>query len=303
MGIILTSDIRKCPLIESIEIVNPKTILRYEGRDDVDALICSRDVAQVCQNMSISSLKLIQLFSAGFDNIDPQKLKSKGVHLCNAANVYNTGMAEFIVYAMLMHAKRYHRNINNHQIRLLRNYHYITELAGKTVGILGAGNIGGQIAKRLEAFDMQVLGYDIKTDDKPHFKRIFNRDNLSEFLQQCDYIVNCMPLFKSTEGMLNKEWFDIMKPGVTIVNVGRKKIINDKDFIAFLKKHKDATAILDMFEKIPNPITNPYRRLSNVVVLPGVTAISQEINVKLRNLISENLKRLFSGEPFLNQIV
>ncbi len=303
MGVILTSDIRKCPLIENIEIVNPRTILQYEGRDDVDALICSRDVAQVCQNMSIPGLRLIQLFSAGFDNIDPQKLKSKGVHLCNAANVYNTGMAEFVVYAMLMQAKRYHRNINNHRIRLLRNYHYITELAGKTVGILGAGNIGSQIAKRLEAFDMQVLGYDLKTDDKPHFIRVYNRDYLSEFLQQCDYLVNCMPLFKSTEGMLNKEWFDLMKPRVTIVNVGRKKIINDTDFIAFLKKHKDVTAILDMFEKIPNPITNPYRRLSNVVVLPGVTAISQEINVKLRNLISENLKRLISGEPFLNQIV
>lgn len=71
----------------------------------------------------------------------------------------------------------------------------------------------------------------------------------------------------------------------------------------FSKTHKDATAILDMFEKIPNPITNPYRRLSNVLVLPGVTAISQEINIKLRNLISENLRRLKNNEPLMNQIV
>ena len=79
-----------------------------------------------------------------------------------------------------------------------------------------------------------------------------------------------------------------MKKDVTIVNVGRKKLIVDEDFIAFLKDHKDATAILDMFEKVPNPITNPYRRLSNVLVLPGVTAISQEINEKLATLIYEN---------------
>lgn len=103
--------------------------------------------------------------------------------------------------------------------------------------------------------------------------------------------------------MIDYEWFNMMKNEVTIVNVGRKKIFNNNDFLDFLKKNKDAVAILDMFEKVPNPITNPYRRLSNVIVLPGVTAISQEINKKLANLIEENMRRLKNGEPFLNQIV
>ena len=300
---ILCSDKRKCPQLSDLQMVTADTIKQYEGNTDVEALICSRDVAQVAQHMNIPNLKVIQLFSAGFDNIDPNLLQSKGIHLCNAANVYNTGMAEFVVYAILMRAKRYHKSLKNHWLRPLRNYHYITELAGKTVGVLGAGNIGGQIAKRLEAFEMHVLGYDIKTDDRPHFEKIYNKEGLTEILGRCDYIVNCMPLFKSTEGMLCKEWFDKMKGDVTIVNVGRKRIINDSDFIAFLKNHKEAVAILDMFEKFPNPITNPYRRLSNVLILPGVTAISQEINVKLKNLISENMHRLQKGDPLLNQIV
>ena len=300
---ILCSDKRKCPQLADLQPVNADTIKQYEGNTEVEALICSRDVAQVAQHMNIPNLKVIQLFSAGFDNIDPKLLQSKGIHLCNAANVYNTGMAEFVVYAMLMRAKRYHKSLKNHWLRPLRNYHYITELAGKTVGVLGAGNIGGQIAKRLEAFEMHVLGFDIKTDDRPHFEKIYNAEGLTEFLGRCDYIVNCMPLFKTTEGMLNREWFEKMKPDVTIVNVGRKKIINDNDFIVFLRSHKEATAILDMFEKIPNPITNPYRRLKNVLVLPGVTAISKEIDEKLSNLITENMRRLKSGEPLLNQIV
>lgn len=300
---ILCSDKRKCPQLEDIQIVDVMKIRRYEGDTRVESLICSRDVAQVAQQMNLPNLRMIQLFSAGFDGIDPKLLQSKGIHLCNAANVYNTGMAEFVVYTMLMRAKRYHKSLKNHTLRLFRNYHYLTELAGKTAGILGAGNIGGQIAKRLEAFEMHVLGYDIKTDDRPHFEKIYNKEGLTEFLGRCDYIVNCMPLFKSTEEMLCKEWFDKMKADVTIVNVGRKKIINDKDFIAFLKSHKEATAILDMFEKFPNPITNPYRRLSNVLVLPGVTAISKEIDEKLSNLIMENMRRLKNGEALLNQIV
>ena len=302
MSIILTSDIRKCPSIEGINLVDAVTIKQYEGNKDVVALVCSRDVAQVCQHLHIPNLKLIQLFSAGFDHIDPQLLHSKGVQLCNAADVYNVGMAEFIVYAMLMRAKRYNRSIKNRNLRLLRNYQYLTELAGKTVGILGAGNIGSQVAKRLAAFDMHVLGYDLKTDDRPYFEKIYNQEGLAELLGSCDYVVNCMPLFKETEGMLCKAWFDLMKKDVTIVNVGRKQLINDKDFISFLKQNRDATAILDMFEKIPNPITNPYRRLSNVLVLPGVTAISQEINQKLKDLIGENLRRLTCGEPLLNAI-
>lgn len=300
---ILCSDKRKCPQLEDLQIVNTDSIKQFEGNVNVEALICSRDVAQVAQHMNIPNLKVIQLFSAGFDDIDPELLRFKGVHLCNAANVYNTGMAEFVVYAMLMRAKRYHKSLNNHLLRPFRNYHYITELAGKTVGILGAGNIGRQIAKRLEAFEMHVLGYDIKTDEKPYFERVYNQAGLDEFLGRCDYVVNCMPLFKSTEGMLCKEWFDKMKDDVTIINVGRKQIINDKDFLAFLKSHKEAVAILDMFEKIPNPFTNPYRRLSNVLVLPGVTAISKEIDEKLRNLIAENMRRLQNNESLLNQIV
>ena len=282
---ILCSDKRKCPQLKDLVLVDAKTIKQFEGNNDVKALICSRDVAQVCQHMSLPNLKLIQLFSAGYDDIDPKLLQSKGVHLCNAANVYNVGMAEFVVHAMLMNAKKYNYSLKNHRIRPMRNYHYISELAGKTVGILGAGNIGQQIAKRLEAFEMRVWGYDINPASRPYFEKIFTPEHLAEFLGSCDYIVNCMPLFKSTEGILNKSWFDLMKNNVTFVNVGRKKLINDVDFIHFLKSHKDATAILDMFEKIPNPFTNPYRRLSNVLVLPGVTAISQEINLKLANLI------------------
>lgn len=300
---ILLSDKRKCPQLSEAVLVDEKSIMQYDGNADVEALVCSRAVAQVCQHLHLPNLKVIQLFSAGFDGIDPKLLQRKGVHLCNAANVYNVGMAEFVVYAMLMRAKRYNHSIKNRWLRPLRNYRYITELAGKTVGILGAGNIGGQIAKRLEAFDMHVLGYDLKTDKRPHFEKVYNQDNLAEFLGQCDYIVNCMPLFPSTEGMLCKAWFDQMKKNVTIVNVGRKKLINDHDLISFLKENKDATAVLDMFEKVPNPFTNPYRRLSNVLVLPGVTAISQEINQKLATLITENMRRLRSGEPFINQIV
>ena len=124
---ILISDKRKCPELTDAVVVDAKTIRQYEGNTEVEAIVCSRDVAQVAQHMNIPNLKVIQLFSAGFDYIEPNLLKDKGVHLCNAANVYNVGMAEFVVFGMLMHAKRYNRSIKNRRLRPFRNYHYLTE--------------------------------------------------------------------------------------------------------------------------------------------------------------------------------
>lgn len=294
----VVTDNKKIAASLHIELWNGKE----DMLSDVEVAIASRAFAKYLLTTERPKLRCIQLTSAGFEGVDLTLAKDRGITVCNAANVYNVGMAEFVVYSILTSAKRYNHSIKNRRLRPFRNYHYITELAGKTVGILGAGNIGGQIAKRLEAFDMCVLGYDLLTDERPHFNRIYNEQGLDEFLGQCDYIVNCMPLFPSTEGLLCREWFDKMKSTVTIVNVGRKKMINDKDLISFLKANPDATAVLDMFEKIPNPFTNPYRRLSNVWVLPGVTAISREIDEKLADLCTRNLQNYYNGEQLCNVI-
>lgn len=300
--IILTDSKKNCPVLEGLVVIDKKSIMQYDGNTDVSAIVCSRATARQVLSLNLPNLKYIQLFSAGYDGIDIDAVRQKGITLCNAANVYNIGMAEFVVYAMLMAAKRYHKNIKNHRIRPLRNYHYITELYGKTVGIMGCGNIGCQIAQRLAAFDMKVIGYDARTSERPHIEKIYGLEERDEFVQQCDYLVNCIPLMPATEQMLNNDWFSQMKSNITIVNVARKNVICDKDFIPFLKTHKDVTAILDMLEMVPTPITNPYRRLSNVLVLPGVTACSQEINERLHNLIKENMGRFIEGKEFLNVI-
>ncbi len=303
MSIILTDSWKYCPDFQGRTLITPKTVASFEGNLEVIAAFCTRGMAKILLTKEFPNLKVIQLFSAGYDGIDLELVKKKGITLCNAANVYNIGMAEFVIYGMLASAKKYHRSIKNHHVRLLRNYHYLTELFGKTVGIMGCGNIGSQIARRLSAFDMKVIGYDANTASKPFFEKIYGLDERTAFVPQCDYLVCCLPLIKTTEGLLNNDWFSLMKTNITIVNVARKSVIYDKDMLAFLKSHKDATAVLDILEKIPNPITNPYRRLSNVLVLPGVTAASVESMTRLHQLLLDNLSRMEKGEPLLNIIV
>ena len=107
----------------------------------------------------------------------------------------------------------------------------------------------------------------------------------------------------STKHLLDKSWLDLMKEDVTLINIARKGTINDRDLISFLQTHKDATAILDMLEMVPNPITNPYRRLSNVLVLPGVTAASVESMERLHKLLLTNLENIRYNNKLINVIV
>ncbi len=273
------------------------------GLRSAEAAVASRAFAAKLLESDTPALKAILLTSAGYEGVDMETARRKGIAVCNAADVYSVGMAEYVVYALLAHAKRFHRSIKNRTLRPFRDYHYITELAGKTVGILGAGNIGTQIAKRLEAFDMTVLGYARSKGDRPHFEKIYTEEDVARLLPECDYIVNCLPLTAATQGLVSGEWVALVKPTVAVVNVGRMQTIDDKAFLSFLRSHRDATAVLDMYERIPNPFTNPYRRLSNVLVLPGVTAVSREIDAKLQKLCREQLERLGKGEPLLNRIV
>lgn len=299
---IITDSSKYCPDFPERLVAKIKDVDKYSGNGDIKAAFCSRAMAIKLLSLDFPNLKIIQLFSAGYDGIDLDLVRKKGITLCNAANVYNFGMAEFVVYGMLRRAKRYHRSIKNMCLRPLRDYHYLTELKGKTVGIMGCGNIGQKVAKCLSGFDMNVIGYDAFPGSRPYFETIYGPDEKQQFVPLCDYIVNVIPLMPSTAKMVNKSWCDLMKPDVTFVNVARKDTINDADLIEFLKSHKYATAVLDMLEIVPNPITNPYRRLSNVLVLPGVTAASNESMERLHELLLANLENIRNDAELLNVI-
>lgn len=287
-----------------IQLVSVGEIDKYTKRTDVSVIIGSRALASkvLLYPPQLTNIKYIQLLSAGVDGIDPSECTKRGITLCNATGVYSVGMAEFVIYAMLMSAKRYNRNISNGHIRLQRGYKFMTELAGKTLGVMGVGGIGTEVAKRAAAFDMVILGYAEHTREKAPFKRIYHKDGIKEFAAQCDYIVSTLPDTESTKNLINAAFMEATKERVTFINVGRKATINDTDMIRHLRNHPDKTAILDMFERLPNPVTNPYRRLKNVKVLPGVTAISQEIDAKLLALVKENVRRFKLGEELLNVV-
>lgn len=298
---ILTDNKKISTHFPHIQYVREGELAAFCEKAEIQSIVCSRGFVKSILDEKLPSLRFIQLLSAGYEGVDLEECTKRGIAVSNAANVYSVGMAEFVVLCILRAAKRYNASINNSHVRLLRNYKFITELAGKSVVVLGVGGIGSEVAKRLQAFDMSVYGFARKTKEKPCFDVIVHsKEELKELLKQSDYVVSTLPDNIDTTAFVNRELLGCMKDYVTIVNVGRRKVFNEDDLFSFLKVHKQATAFLDMFERLPNPITNRFRRLRNVCVLPGVTAISQEIDTRLYKLVENNLNCIANNEHPIN---
>ena len=160
MKIVLTDNSNYCPsqLPDGYSLiqVSARTIKEYDSNADVEFVLCSRGLARDLWKINLPSCKLVQLFSVGYDDVDIVKYKEKGIPLCNAAGIYDNVLAEYVVYAMLLYAKRFHRSLRNRWYRPFRNYHYMTEIAGKTVGIMGCGRIGTAVVKHLLGFERQL---------------------------------------------------------------------------------------------------------------------------------------------------
>ena len=223
--------------------------------------------------------------------------------MANAGSVYSVPIAETVVFGILLMAKKLRKNPNNRVFKITRGYKEITELAKKKTLIMGAGNIGTAVAERLRCFDMIIDAYDPYCINKPQYNRILrNRDELLSGIGEYDYIVSTLPDNEETRGFINGELFSQMKNSAVIVNVGRKAVFNNDDFYDVLKRKMIGGAVIDMFEKLPNPITNRFRRLSNVVVFPGVAAISREVNGRLKEHMVENILAVLDGRMPKNVI-
>ena len=276
--------------------------LRCREQPMIISTFCRAMAAKAAQ-MDLPGLKLFQLTSAGFDGVPCEQLREKGVDIANAGSVYSGPIAETVVFGILYMAKRLHPNPNNRRLKLQRRYKQISEIAGKKILVMGAGNIGTAIARRLRGFEAQIDGYDPYCPQKPEYQKLLrDKSQLKHALNEYDYIVSTLPANPETEGFIDRELFSCMKKTAVIINVGRKAVFNEKDFYRALRSKEIGGAVLDMFEKLPNPVTNPFRRLPNVVVLPGVAAISQEVNDRLKDHMYKNLLACLNGDAIQNVI-
>lgn len=243
------------------------------------------------------NLKVIGRAGVGVDNIDVDKATEQGILVINAPEGNTISAAEHTMALMLALA----RNITSASASLKggrweRNKFMGVELYKKTLGIIGLGRIGSEVAKRARAFGMDVLAYDPYISAERVEKLGVVSAPLEEIFARADFITLHAPKTSSTAYMIGAKELAQMKEGVRIVNCARGGLIDEKALYQAILSGKVAGAALDVFEEEP-PRDNPLLELEQVIATPHLGASTQEAQVNVAIQVAEQIVRVLKGEP------
>lgn len=267
---------------------------------DVEAMVV-RSETKVTRKVieAAPKLRVVGRAGVGIDNVDVDAATERGVVVMNTpgGNTVTTAeLAFFLLGALARHVAPADASMK--ASKWDRKLFSGTELYGKTLGVLGMGRIGGEVAKRALAFGMRVLAYDpFLTEQRAKQLGVELVPDLDSVYRTADFITVHMPVTEQTRGMLNAEAFAKMKPGVRIVNAARGEIIEEKDLAAALESKKVAGAALDVFSEEPLPSDHPFRKLPNLLLTPHLGASTKEAQEKCGIEVAEIIAAyLLTGE-------
>jgi D-3-phosphoglycerate dehydrogenase / 2-oxoglutarate reductase len=244
-------------------------------------------------------LRVVGRAGVGVDNVDIEAATQHGTVVMNTP-AGNTVTTAELTFTMLLSLARKVPQAHATMVsgKWDRKLFQGVELAGKTLGVLGMGRIGTEVAKRAVAFGMRVMAYDpYLTEERAKAIGAEFAESLDDIYREADFITVHMPVTKETKEMLNAAAFAKMKPGVKIVNCARGEIISETDLIAALESGKVAGAALDVFAVEPLPADHPYRKQANLILTPHLGASTEEAQEKCGIEVAEVIAGyLLTGE-------
>lgn len=238
---------------------------------------CDRDYIDRAKN-----LRLIIRGGVGLDNIDVDYARSKGIQVFNTAEASAVAVAE-LAFALMLAVPT--RLVEGHlgmvERKWLKKELKRTELMGKTLGLVGAGNIGTELARRAIGFGMRVVAYDPLL--KSH--ELVDLVTMEELLALSDYISLHVPLTDETRGMINRETIEAMRDGVVIVNTARGKCVNEADMVEALRSGKARAYATDVWHSDPPDPECALYDAPNVIMTPHLGASSRENMLRIGDII------------------
>ena len=267
-------------------------------------------------------LKWIQISFAGVDPIlNRAIIHDENIQVTSASGVMVSQMGEYILMALLMLGHKMPAIINaqlkNEWISNKSGMVMPKELRGSTVGIIGYGSIGRELARLLYHFGAKVLatkadlsnledtGYIPEGLGDPHgdyFYRMYPTDALLGMLPECDFVVLTAPLTEKTRNMFSTEAFAAMKPSAYFINVSRGALVDESALVVALRNKTIAGAMLDVFNEEPLPANNPLWKQPNLIITPHVSGVSPKILDNVLRFFNTNLKRYRDDLPLYNVI-
>ena len=246
-------------------------------------------------------LEIIANFGVGYDSIETGAAKARNIRVTNTPNVLNDAVAELTIGLMIALARRIpqaHQFVRDGNW-LKGAFPLLTELNGKTVGILGLGRIGKEIAVRAQAMKMRVVYHGRhKQGDEPF---VFYSD-LAEMARDSDWLVIIAPGGKGTDKIVGRKVLEALGPEGFLVNMARGTLVDETAMVEMLRSKALGGAALDVFENEPRVPTELFG-LDNVVLSPHQGSATHQTRNKMGALVVANLDAWFAGEPLLSPVV
>jgi D-2-hydroxyacid dehydrogenase (NADP+) len=266
-----------------------------------DIMVGWRIVPEILANAP--RLKWVQFGSAGIDHSLFPELLSSEVILTTLSGIHRTPLSEHILALMLALSRRL-----DVAMRLQMDKRYdrtlfagtADELRSRTVGIIGLGKVGQELARLCKCLGMTVIGTKRTREDLEHVDRVFMPDEMDEVLKSSDYLVLVLPLTSETKALIGSRELGLMKPTARLVNVARGQMVDEDALVDALRNEGLAGAALDVFTREPLPSDSPLYDLENVILTPHVAAAHRTYAERAFEIFKANLDAFESGAPMIN---
>lgn len=285
-----------------IKLINENEGITYTNDlKDVKILVCYNPF-QTLDIRKMSNLKWVQLSSAGIDQLPVDFIRDKNIIVTNNRGGYSVPIGEWIVLKILELLKHSPKFYENQRSKMWKMDASVLELYGKTVGFIGTGSIASEAAKRLKGFGVNILGINTNGRNMEYFDKCFKLDDIDYMLSLSDVVAVTIPYTEKTHKLVNEQRFKSMKQGAYIVNIARGLIIDEKSLISNIESGKIAGAALDVVENEPLDKDSKLWNMSNVIITPHNSWVSEMRNIRRFNLILDNLKRYKNKDNLINVV-
>jgi phosphoglycerate dehydrogenase-like enzyme len=293
------------PLITFIHATTPAE--RAQGLEVCDAAYTW--ILNAAELEGAPKLKWVHTSAVAVETLCLPELFARGIAVSNTRGVQALPIAEHVMAVVLSLAKQIPFVLENQRQSRWAQNEFMGErlpwlLHGRTLGLVGVGTIGSEIAKRAEAFGMRVIALRRRPAYGVigHVERVYGKDDLDEFLGQCHVVVVAAPLTPETQGLLGAQEFAQLPRGAIVVNVGRARIIDTDALIDALKSGHLGGASLDVFPQEPLPADHPLWSAPNMILTPHTSGFRRGHWEEVVDLYAENIERWLKGEPLKYRI-
>lgn len=248
-------------------------------------------------------LRWIHSTAAGVDQLLYPEVLDREIMVTTSSGIHHS-LVEHVLAVLLALTRRLHIAMRNQiQHRWERSQRIMgDEIAGQTLGILGLGAIGTELATKAHALGMRVIGTKRTPAQIPGVERVLPPAGLAEVLRAADAVVIALPLTPATRGLIGERELRAMKSTAVLINVGRGPIVQEPALVQALREQWIAGAALDVFEVEPLPADSPFYALENVIVTPHVSGTSPYYMDRAVPVFSENLASYLQGRPLRNLV-